>query len=192
MKPVFAGIVVLTALASIGCHGDPVGGSTDDAGAGGDAGTDAGGSNLLLNGDFEMGCAGWSTDYATLTVVASARTGKTACMLCSDHAGYQITQKIEGSALQGGKKYLAEAWARRAPADGGATGIGHVEVTPIDVDGNSMGSIPGGDVSMTDEWQRLTAIITYDPAAKSVDVQIGSKDPGTCIVVDDASFHAIP
>lgn len=184
-----AAILALT----IGCRGAPVG-STDDAASQSDVRVDAGGSNLLLNGDFEMGCAGWTTDYAALSLTSTAHSGKAACMLCGERSdrGYQIWQVVDGSTLVVGKKYLAEAWVRRATADGGATGASNVAVLPRDLDGNSLGLVTGGDVPMTDEWQHLTAIITHEPKTKAAEVQIGSGAPNTCIIVDDASFNALP
>lgn len=165
--------------------------AADDASPASDAVGDAGPSNLV-NGDFELGCAGWHVEYADLTVVSTAHGGKTACMLCSDHDGYQITQDVDSSALVADKKYVVEAWLRRMPADGGATGDGYIEVPQFDETGGSpYPTGESGNVPMTDEWQRVTAIITAGSNAKRVEIRIGSTKPGTCIVVDDASLREL-
>lgn len=171
---------------ALGCHGEQVSAPTD-SGASGDTASEP---SLLTNGDFESGCAAWAIDYGTLAVTTAAHGGKGACKVCGDRA-YQISQKIEGGSLVVGKKYVAEAWIRRASPDGGV-GSAFVETAAFDDKGDSMGAVSSGNVPLTDDFQRVTAIVTYGSGARSAEIHVGSTDPNTCIVVDDASFHAQP
>ncbi len=183
--------VAIGVLATTGCHGEPVS-SPSDTGSAGDGAADAG-TNLLTNGDFESGCAGWNDERTTMTVVSTAHGSKTACMLCSDGADrYWGWQYVDGATLVDGKKYVAEAWLRRMPADGGATGDGSLDILQWDEASGSLVGGGSGSVPLTDEWQHLTAFVIKDSRAKFVEIRFGSTTPRTCFVVDDVSFHAVP
>src|SRR5262245_40793167 len=66
--------------------------------------------NLLRNGDFELGCAGWDLRAANVSGESLARSGASACKVCRSTMSFllgYVTQTIDVSA---GQEYYGETW----------------------------------------------------------------------------------
>ena len=92
----------------------------DGAEVGSDGGTtDAAPANLLTNGDFEQGCAGWTPNgnayLEAVTDVAFVRSGASSCMVCSKLSlgAYEARTAVLVDAPKGAV-FSGGAWIRKA------------------------------------------------------------------------------
>ena len=193
----FSTLAVMAACSSFSADVSPVDGDAGaDSAADGsedgakDAADDA--PNLLTNGDFELGCGGWSTNSTAGDLTESTNPpphgGAKSCLVCGKgDAGttYPIYKNVTVDAPQGAQFY-AEAYARTAPdasapqsfgirldvyaQDGGIAQMGAVTVPPID-----------------GTWSRASTTIDVTAAGGVlVRLTLRASPLDSCFLVDDA------
>lgn len=157
-------------------------GSTDGAT---DQPTDPGASdaagapeNVLTNGDFELGCAGWNVTYGSLAESDVSRSGSRSCRVCGIdfYASARIT-------IMPGEQYVAETWIRSAP-DAAISGPVKFQIHS----GHDDGSMTTGPVPSND-WQRVTAVLSVTKSDDHLNVNHHISSSGECYLVDDVSLR---
>jgi hypothetical protein len=220
---------ILVALASSACllkadgftGGSPTS-SGDEAGApdggtgpgpgGGDSGGGGGGSpeagpdassgprpNLLVNGDFELGCAGWDVGFGFLSEASVAHGGTRSCKFCMDTNFEALMTRSATVAAHKGDTYLAEVWFQAAQP-----------TTTMKSEGYSGSSVAvsaaGQDANPTDgppidgTWQRASTLATLTADATELDFVFHLQQQGNpasvgdviCVYVDDAAVRLTP
>ena len=151
-----------------------------------DARSDASAVNLLVNGDFELGCAGWSQSNATLQDQSPGRDGGSACKVCAKSAGVDafVFQRIMPAVT--GRTYVGEAFVSAAFDAGPST------VRSCDLVVESAGPVEvkranGTAAPLTNEWQRVSVLLKDDVDA-GVDLLLQVVGTG-CFLVDDARVY---
>ncbi|HEY8077710.1 MAG TPA: hypothetical protein VIF62_26470 [Labilithrix sp.] len=165
---------------------------TDTDGAPSDAGGDDAGAatNLLTNGDFELGCAGWPGYLATATDSAIAHGGTRACQMCLDQGSpfglvYQVVKFSPGDKLAG------EAWFH-ADADASAASV-EVHFNVFDADGGFVSESPPNVFTATATWTRASTLFMVPAAAAQISFTANvSGGAGLCAIVDDAVANRDP
>lgn len=153
---------------------------------------DTGVTNLLENGDFELGCAAWSvTPNASLTPFSTgAHGGTTACRLCLPE--------------DGGTAVLAQEVVLDADLDAqhlGATGFVRSDdsetlelVFILRVFGGDGGilTVAQNPYGAADDWAEVAGTIGVPAGASKVTVSFGVAGAARCLDVDDVSLSAQP
>jgi hypothetical protein len=173
-----------------GSSPDVVAPAPADSGSATDAVADAGGINVLTNGDFEtLGCAGWETINASGTFVSVARTGTGACEFCQlSSAGNYLIWGNAPVAVLPGEQYAATALIRQGQ-DGGSTST----TTRIVVFSDAgtvvqQGTMSGGPMTNA-TWTRIDAQIEIAAGGGGGGLGFeiyGSVATASCIIIDDA------
>lgn len=208
-RRIFAAVLIASvgALGALACVGDPeIGGSSPDSGA--DAGgTDAGATDvstvdankesldgsLFKNGDFELGCARWLGEDATLTDESTGRTGK-GCRVCGNGGQqyFYIGQALEG-ALVPGTTYVARAWVRATtdkPSHKVEVVMNATNSNDVDVDYADVNAVPIGS-----EFTKIEAALEIKaPGGIRLSVRFGPDyyTGESCFVIDDATLTPMP
>lgn len=172
-------------------------GSTTADVASPDAGADADlpGGSLLTNGNFELGCLGWSGLAAALVEEPSGRAGK-ACRVCKNErqAYYYVKQELEGPIAKG-DRFIARAYVR-ATTDKPAPSVEVLVVAKnqasVEVDRTQV-----GNTSATTVFQEVSGLhVTKSSEGVTLVVQFGVNYVGTddesCFVIDDATLSRLP
>lgn len=164
-----------------------------------DAGDDALGENVVSNGDFEVGCAGFSQINATVTEITSSPHGGTrACKVCVAPTGgdaatipfyFGATVPI---AVHPGETWAAEMWLR-APGAPSTTLTGYqVYIKTRDATNATIETKGADGPVLNGTWVHagLALDVTKEAGAVGLAVQ-GNVPPNLvqCIVVDDFSLY---
>jgi hypothetical protein len=154
-----------------------------------DAGTDADaslGPNLVVNGDFEFGCASWSARSATLSESTIARSGASSCLFCRIEGapdGY-MSQKLEADVAPG-DKFAAEIWVR-AFGDAGVPVTTRARLDVVDSKGSGQQGPSTAGPTLTTTWQRIPAIVEARDAGVKLYFELMTLNGAPCVLVDDA------
>lgn len=168
--------------------------ATDGSSVVHEAGGESGAPNQVLNGDFELGCAGWTNYKASASVSSDARSGKSSCLVCSTgSAAYEpmAVYQLLSPAPKNGQKMLVEAWVKAAP---GTTALSPVAVW-TDIGGISQGE---ASVVPSTTWQSVSSLSPVHDSATGVSASIGSVGSaapvptGRCFLVDDVTVTLLP
>lgn len=179
------------------------GSTPSDAGgsSGGDSGgtSSSGGPNALINGDFELGCAGWSANAAFLSEATVVHNGAHSCKYCMDT---NFEAQLHRSATIGGKKgetYTGEIWYQAASSVSALTTAGYVGSSlQLSTLADLPAPTPGPPLDGT--WQRTTTLITLDHGdSASVNLTLRLTQSGNpasvgnviCVYVDDAAVRLL-
>lgn len=156
------------------------------------------GPNLLTNGDFELGCAGWTVSDGTLTESSLARGGAKSCVYCSEEQFYTDVENVRRIDIVEGERYFAEVWLRTE----GPTALSNppelliYTFETVGGQGNQIGAATGGPPFVSGDWVRLTALLTADRDAKGIAFQLRYTDEpanvGKCVHIDDATMYRLP
>jgi hypothetical protein len=153
-----------------------------------EAEAEAGGANILENGDFETGCAMWKVSSGTATPDPRARSGTGACLVCfdPDAGGSANLYQIVPRTLAAGTRYASKVWVRAptGPADRPASNAYSTIIEHYDT-GTPRESMPLAFVP-NDTWQHTDALLDMEGNGTSIELAITSV--GGCILVDDATL----
>jgi len=169
--------------------------SSSDGGT--EAATDAGNptpGNLLINGDYELGCAKWEVSFGFISEATTIHNGKASCKFCMDtnwEAFLSQTVKVPVSA---GESYYGEVFVKPAGMVADLTTAGYVGGNLI-VD-NQAQEDKGTDAPplLDNKWQRTTTLYTvtkpYDEIGLTIRLQQSGNPAANgnviCVYVDDA------
>lgn len=188
-----AGFLVLVAAASLGavvaCSSFSASNDVPDGG-GADAG--AGVENLLSNGDFELGCAGWGANRADLSPITApslVHGGKGACLVCATGTKSELFRALPTPAPSGAQ-FVASVWLREAP-DAAAPPMltTHLNITTEPGTG-----LQEGTSTLTPhvdgEWRMASALIDVSVSdGGGLVLYVTGTDPGNCYIIDDALLY---
>jgi hypothetical protein len=177
--------------------GDVIGKPPLDGDAGAADAADAALANLLSNGDFELGCAGWVTPGdGTLTeteLPELVHGGKKACVVCvGDPTG--VIARV-GLAVAPPAEFLADVWFRTVP-DSAPPTVASLAINVEQTDYVNLQIGPGTSApAFNDVWQRVSALIDVDPAkvvdGGTLEVILSTRDKQRCFVIDDARLYRV-
>lgn len=226
LRPVAAAVFALS-MAAVACvdlsylsdggdltdAGDDAGNTTDlpevgpgasqdgsDSSVASDAGdADSASPNLLTNGDFELGCAGWETAFAQVKADMTARSGAGSCKVCMNDNWEAFFEQTVKMAVAADETYFAELWTQGAssPAELDDAGFQGEELW-VSSENAGLSKGPWGHVGAS--WQRVTSLVKTTAASDSVtityrlqQVQPAKQSGGVvCVLVDDASLRRMP
>ncbi|HUS65384.1 MAG TPA: hypothetical protein VMZ28_12615 [Kofleriaceae bacterium] len=176
--------LALVALLVTGCLGAPDDGDGERPDAAPDR-LDAGGENLLPNGDFEIGLAGWDTDAtnADLFDDGPSHGGERSASVCLRDVplpDYYFLFWTELVAVDPGS-YRFTAWARVGEGAGGQLLAGVISGADLYVTSPS--------VAVGDAWEPVAVEVTLAEANQlTVAIRAAPSGAGDCFVVDDAQL----
>jgi hypothetical protein len=180
---------IVFAFLLMGCQGESVTPTQSDASV-----ADAASGNLLTNGDFELGCAGWFGFESRTEDSNQGRNGGKACMVCGDPTvdGFGIEARVPIDKLTVGKTYVGEVWVRAAPSDASAApdprAVFYLNDKEMATYIESKESAP---VTADSTWKRLSVVITVRPGTTDLELDVLLHERATCILVDDAVVRPI-
>lgn len=143
--------------------------------------------NLLPNGNFEVGVAGWGAQQAEIGVDPTAHSGEASAFVCLAElpelpAYYYFFTDVAVPVSAG--RHEAAAWMRRMPDSSGQL------VSLVVSDGEAFAQSPA--VVADDTWQRLAIAYDAQAAPLTVLLQAVPESDGDCILVDDVSLVQAP
>ncbi len=169
--------------------------STGDGSQHLDATTDdgPGAVNLMTNGDFELGCAGWTTAFGFISESSVARGGAGSCRFCMDTNWEAVLEQKVKVPVKAGDKFVGEIWVHgaTAPADLEAKGLVGSSLRIYAAQGDPDGT--SGPKSPAD-WTRITTLFTATADRTQLTLQLRLQQTGNpasvgnviCVDVDDA------
>jgi hypothetical protein len=174
---------------------DSTGSTNPDAGNGGlDGGSEAGGiANILVNGDFELGCAGWSAGFGSIVEASVAHSGTRSCKFCmGTNYRASLTRQGPTNAVVG-KTYYAEVWMQGAETVTQLETWGYNGSSVNLYIGNDEGEETPGPKSAAD-WVRATGLFVMPRDGSAVGISLNFYQDGNpaavgdriCLYVDDA------
>jgi hypothetical protein len=155
-----------------------------DSGTTPDADAEAGAPlvNLLSNGDFALGCAGWQTTRGTSTSSPNGRNGSSACEICGGPF-LDFLQELTFTTAPN-QEYYGEIWVR-TPADAGPP-LDLALINEFSNGGNEPPATTTGPTTDT-SWTKVTALLTTHADGVGVTFDMGIDDSAThCLLLDDA------
>jgi hypothetical protein len=157
-----------------------------------ETGVPPGAKNLLLNADFEIGCAGWEAMGAVLssnTNPAFAHSGKGSCLVCTSGAPGEVFVQTKAD-VPVGAVFYGGAFLRRAP-DAGAPPPIAVNINVADPTGAGLQQGPPAPTSILDEtYAPTTAVVMVSASdAGALYLYFTTAEPGRCYFIDDAWLY---
>lgn len=163
--------------------------AVDDVYVGGE--TAGYGPNLVANGSFEGGVAGWSTWGATIAAsTAQAHGGLSSALVTSRTASYQGPVYWMGSLMTPGRKYAVSAWARLGAGDPQAVNF----TAQVTCSGAATYSQMATGQATSTGWTPVTGTFTVPACAGSLDgvnVYLEGPAAGVDLFVDDVSIQQV-
>lgn len=156
----------------------------------GDGSSDA--ENLFANGDFELGCTGWSGSNSAFTDDSVARSPSKSCRVCaSATVTFTIGQSVARPILPG-ERYVAEAYVHAASEAGTPTGA--LQVVLNVYNGAVLAEMTKATGAIPDStWKKIGGLIDVSgDGGTHLDVSFESGDPadgGNCYLIDDARLY---
>jgi hypothetical protein len=156
----------------------------------GDGSSDA--ENLFANGDFELGCIGWSGSYSSFTDDSVAHSPSKSCRVCATATVTFTIGKSVPRPILPGETYIAEAYVHAASAAGTPTSALRVVLNVYNgavlaKTTTATGAIPGST------WTKIGGLIDVGgDGGTQLDVSFESGDPGdggNCYLIDDARLY---
>jgi hypothetical protein len=151
--------------------------------------------NLLSNGGFELGCAGWVGINATLSQDSTARSGMHSCRVCASGTfTFNITQQVPRDVVAG-ETYAVEAYVHTADDAGTPAAAMAVLIADVAKVGgelqrqSSTASVPRA------AWDQISGLLNVNAEAGAMlDVSFLNGDPGdgggrNCFLIDDARLY---
>jgi hypothetical protein len=172
-------------------------GSRGDSGSAMDAGSsvipivDAGPTNLLTNGDFELGCANWGAAGGTIAPSDVPHNGAHSCMVCADNSGSSFFPQRFDAKFPPGAQLTGWMWVRAVPT-GSVTSVRalvsgfafQVDTAVIRADSQPI---------VASAWFQAPFILKVPPdidgGTTSVEIRIWGMDKGGCALIDDAVLY---
>lgn len=173
----------LLGLMCAACLESPGGAAGADAATATDGET-GDGSNLVVNGDFETGVAGWEGWQADIGAEPAAHAGDGAAWVCLDgdlDAGTLYGIDVEGPVLPDPAEglYTVAAWVRASDGASAQMVDASIRLTSGVVDTSP-------PVTVADDWKRIVhdAELVGD-GALSLRIGAEAEAAGDCFVVDE-------
>jgi hypothetical protein len=175
------------------------GDDTLDASDAADA-TDAGPTNVLQNGDFELpACAQWGVQAGSAQDTnQNPHGGSLACRVCSKSTADAATVEpvlVQNTSIapQMGERWIAEAWVR-GTSDSTPPGNVYLYAKTRDAAGTAVDTASSATApALTPTWIHLAAVLDVKTAgAAKIGVTLQAVSPGNvsqCMVVDDFSLY---
>lgn len=173
-------------------------GTASSSGDGGDPlGTQP---NLLINGDFELGCAGWTPSFGFVSEATVAHGGARSCKFCMDtnfEATLSRSTKVAGKK---GQTYIAEIWYQAASSVPSLEAAGYVG-SSLTLSGVGDVGAPTPGPPLDGSWQRTTTLVSLDNSdSVQIEVELRLQQSGNpaaqgnviCVFVDDAALRLAP
>jgi hypothetical protein len=179
-----AALLSLGACASFSSSSE---GEPSDAGSDPSSSTDGGRTNLLTNGDFNIGCAGWTAANGTLTPEAVGRSGLTSCRVCANaDVNFAMYSPLIRVPVVAGATYVAEVYLRAAPGKAAATFL----TVAVDLSPSQPGPVTSGP-ELDETWKSISAVIVLDGGSGTgeLSLRVLSLSIGTCFLIDDATLY---
>jgi hypothetical protein len=159
-------------------------------------------SGLLTNGDFEVGCEGWTVVQGSSTGPdPTAHSGNGSCRVCSAGTATMqvgIFQKFSTD-ITTGDSFAGSAWMRAAEPDAAPPGTQptcRVDIfalpgceggmTCLDQGLPTAGQVLGAD------WQQVNATVKSRRDGGLVDLELRATTTTGCFLVDDAALFRNP
>jgi hypothetical protein len=192
-------VIVLTMIAACVSSSGLTGGKAETSdGGSSEGGSSGGGPNLLTNGDFELGCAGWDVAFGFMSEATEAHGGKGSCKFCMDTNWEAFLEQRVTTSVEAGRTYYIEGWFKPAKTVAELDQEGFVE-------SNIRVTSPGADVDFTNgptftgEWQRATAIFKPTLPANELEGALRLQQTGNpadqgnviCVYVDDVVMRRL-
>jgi hypothetical protein len=147
---------------------DASGGGGTDAAASSDGDASGPGPNLLTNGDFELGCAGWDVAFGFMSEATEAHGGAKSCKFCMDTNWEAFLEQKVTTSVEAGHTYYIEAWFKPAKTVAELDSAGFVE-SGIRVTSPGQGQSFTKGPPFTTEWVRATAL--FEPTLPAVGLE---------------------
>jgi len=135
--------------------------------------------NLLTNGGFEEGTAGWKWCAAYSSYADDKHSGEKALQIAdeSDAAGYSTKQVV---AVEAGKTYKVSAWVKILSGKGGYIGVYGIS----NPDAVSFQQVDG--------WQEYSLTITIPEGENQAEIEFGAhKGQVVTYLIDDVVFEEV-
>lgn len=169
------------------------GGTGTDASPAPEGGGDAGvPPNLLQNGDFELGCAGWdSVSGAIVTEDTESRSGLRSCRVCTASPfGVGLAQRFVAP-VSPGERFAGEIWLRDAPDAAAVDGVS-VTLEISDVNGAFVTRSSANPLPPSSAWARTTTLLTVPDGGAKLTFDIELEGASRCALIDDARMTRLP
>jgi len=154
--------------------------------------------NLITNGDFELGCAGWNTAFGFMSEASEAHGGTKSCKFCMDTNWEAFLEQTVTANVEAGKTYYVEAWLKPAKTLSELDTAGYVE-SNLRVKSPGANIDPTNGPTATGDWVRSTAIFKPTLPANELDVDVRLQQTGNpaatgnviCFYVDDVVLRRL-
>ena len=155
---------------------------------------------MLVNGDFELGCAGWDVSFGFVSESSVAHGGTGSCKFCMDTNFEAVLSRDAAVTAHNGETYVGEVWYQAASSVSSLTTAGYVGSslqltttadTPDPTDGPPL---------LDGTWQRATTLITLSQNVPKISFRFHLQQSGNpaaqgnviCLYVDDAVIRRTP
>lgn len=155
--------------------------------------SDAGKENLLSNGDFELGCAGWSAYFGNISESGTARSGAGSCKFCMVGNWEAFAEQDIKMQVGANETYVAQIWVQ------GVQSSAELEDAGIRGGQTQIGTGPdhstGSNSPIPETWERMTAILTTTKASDTLSFAFRLEKSGDapvnniCVLLDDAILY---
>ncbi len=135
--------------------------------------------NLLTNGGFEEGTAGWKWCAVYSSYADDKHSGEKALQFAdeSDAAGYSTKQVV---AVEAGKTYKVSAWVKVLSGKGGYIGV------------YGISNAVAVSFQQSDEWTEYSVTVTIPENATQAEVEFGAhKSQVVTYLIDDVVFEEV-
>jgi len=166
---------------------------------GGSSGSASGGANVLTNGDFELGCAGWDVAFGFVSEATDVvHGGAKSCKFCMDTNFEATLTRSATVPLNKGDTYTGDVWIH---AGGGVQAMKSAGYTGsallVTASGEGDSSTDGPPLDGT--WQHMTTLTTFSRQNDAIQLVVHLQQSGNpaaqgnviCVYVDDANVHKL-
>ena len=177
------------------------GSSSGTATSSGDGGDPPGTQpNLLINGDFELGCAGWTPSFGFVAEATVAHGGARSCKFCMDTNFEATLTRSTKLAGKKGQTYIAEIWYQAASSVQSLEAAGYVG-SSLALSGVQDVGAPTPGPPLDGSWQRTTTLMSLDNSdSAQIELELHLQQTGNpaaqgnviCVFVDDATLRLAP
>jgi hypothetical protein len=161
--------------------------------------TSSGGANVLTNGDFELGCAGWDVAFGFVSEATDVVHGGTkSCKFCMD-TNFEATLTRDATvAVAKGDTYAGDVWIHAAGTVQSMKSAGYSGSALIVAADNEKNDATDGP-PLDGSWQHMTSLQTMTRDNDAIRLVVHLQQQGNpaaqgdviCVYVDDANLHKL-